>query len=140
MAVSEFAMTMCGSLSYDAKAGVQLSCRIYENDDFREMTDWEMSLVAIPLPEFELTSASFWSSDENEISPATKYKATNGDFITIRDLINAIAHKENEIPPSDEDMKEFLETGRAYWLGDHVYYEGLEHNAERNTYEMILGS
>ncbi len=143
MAVTEFAMKMSASLSFHADLGVRLIGEIVNEsgDTARGMTDWELNLVAIPIPEFKLTSAFFWSDDDNEVSPAAKFKASNGEFITVRDLINAITAQENEIlTPTEEEMEEYLGTGIAEWIGDHRYYEGLRYNEERNTYEVNWGS
>ena len=122
-------MRMRQSLSFDyAKAAVQFKGGV-------ALTEKEMCSVAISLPEIELTSTSFWSD-----SPATQIKASNGKFITMRELIYAISIQETKtrVPSKEEIDSKYSEyrSGSDDCIGDDRHYEGLKYDRDRGTYEV----
>ncbi len=128
-AVSKLAMRMRQSLSFNlANVAVQFKGGV-------ALTEKEMCSVAISLSEFKLTSKTY---ENNEIS--TQIKASNGKFITMRELMDAISIQETKTRvPSKEDIdSKYSEyrSGSDDCIGDDRHYEGLKYDRDRDTYEV----
>lgn len=101
---------------------VKLSPSVWENDDFRDLTDEEMNQVVFEEPQIRL------GSHEGTVT----HQAPNGKHFTVQDLIQAIEITEKETRAKTE------------WFGGvdvhHVFYEGLHWSGAEESWRIMWGS
>jgi hypothetical protein len=100
---------------------MRLEAHVYEDDDFRPLTEAELSAVAFPHPEIVMRG----------LGRPVRHAAPNGAYFTVRDLLAAVEETERATRPESS------------WFGGvdahHVFFEGLYPDGE-GVWEISWGS
>jgi hypothetical protein len=103
---------------------ISLRMRVYENDEFRDLTEGEWSRVVLPTGRIRMRN-----SRVRDV--VVEHTSRSGGTFTVRDLASAIEETERQARGSTE------------WLGGvdvhHVYFEGIELD-ETGTWSVSWGS